>query len=203
MKKAMVKLKTYLTYPISNMNSKLLIIGLILLTIIFVTGCIENSEITENATNNLTTQNQNSEWKPVSSRDLSTLQLTPQPGEYFTHEGEKSKLLLYDYNLKYCYLSQKDICLPDIANVGDLGIVINGTIKNEYAREYFILMSASAINSEGERIGGITDRGGPLCGNIVLSVESGQTDIFEMHLKYREDIEQIVISASVHELPPP
>ena len=198
----MVKLKMYLTYPISNMNSKLLIIGLILLTIIFVTGCIENSEITENATNNLTTQNQNSELKPVSSRDLSTLQLTPQFGEYFTSEGGKSKLLLSDSNLKYCYLSQKDICIPDAANVGDLCIVINGTIKNEYVKDYYILMSAHALNSEGELIGGITDSG-PICGTIVLHVKSGQTDIFNMHLKYREDIEQIVIRANVHEVPPP
>jgi len=201
-KKAMVKLKTYLTYTISNINSKLLIIGLILLTIIFVTGCIDNSEITENATNNLTAQNQNSEFKPFSSRDLSTLQLTPQLGEYFTREGNKSKLLLNDSNLKYCYLSQKDICLPDAANVSDLGIIINGTIKNEYARDYYILMSARALNSEGELIGGITDSG-PICGTIVLHVKSGQTDFFEMHLKYREDIEQIVIRASVHEVPPP
>lgn len=196
----MVKLNTYLTDLISNMNSKLLISGLMLL-IIIVTGCIENSEITENATNNLTTQNQNSELKPVSSRDFGILQLTPQPGEYFTHEGKESKLLLKDSNLKYCYLSQKDICLSDAANVGDLGIVIHGTIKNEYARDYFIMMSACALNSEGELIGCNTESG-PICGSIVLHVKSGQTDIFEMHLKYREDIEQIVIYASVDEVPP-
>ena len=198
----MVKLKTYLTYPISNMNLKLLIIGLILLTTIFITGCIKNSETTENATNNLTTQNQNSELKPVSSRDLNTLQLTPQPGEYFTSEGNKSKLLLTDSNLKYCYLSEKDICLPNAANVGDLGIVINGTIKNEYDRDYYILMSARIFNPEGELIGGITDYG-PICGTIVLYIKSGQIDTFELHLKYREDIEQIVICASVYEQPPP
>lgn len=63
-------------------------------------------------------------------------------------------------------------------------------------------MSASAFNSKGELIGGITDSG-PICGTIVLHTESGQTDTFEMHLKYREDIEQIVIHASVHEIPPP
>lgn len=202
MKKAMIKLKTYLTHPISNINSKLWIIGLILLTIILVTGCIKNSEIIENTTDNLTTQNHNSELKPVSSRDLSTLQLTPQPGEYFTDEGGKSKLLLNDSNLKYCYLSEKDICLSDAANVGDLGIVINGTIKNEYDRGYYILMSACTFNPEGEPIGGITDRG-PICGTIVLHVKSGQTDTFEMHLKYGADIEQIAIRASVHEVPPP
>lgn len=198
----MVKLKTCLTYPVSNINSKLWVIGLILLTSIFVTGCIKNSEIAENATDNLTTQNQNSELKPVSSRDLSTLQLTPRPGEYFTDEGEKSKLLLNDSNLKYCYLSEKDICLPDAANVGDLGIIINGTIKNEYDRDYYILMSARTFNPEGALIGCITDSG-PICGTIVLYVKSGQTDTFEMHLKYGGDIEQIVIRASVHEIPPP
>ncbi len=197
----MLKLKTYLTYPISNMNLKSLIIGSMLLIIIFATGCIENSDITENATNNLTTLNQNSELNQFLP-DLSNLQLTPQPGEYFTWEGNESKLFFNDLNLTYGYLSQKDICLPDAADVGDLGIVINGTIKNEYARDYYILMSARAFNSKGELIGGITDSG-PICGTIVLHTKSGQTDTFEMHLKYREDIEQIVIRASVHEVSPP
>jgi len=129
--------------------------------------------------------------------------LTPQPGEYFTYRGNKSKILLNDSRLKYCFLELKDICPPDAANVGDLGIVITGTIKNEYDRDYYICMAAHAFNSEGEQIGGSIDRG-PVCGVIAPYVKSGQTRDFELHLKYKEDIERIVLSVGcVSEIPPP
>jgi len=135
--------------------------------------------------------------------DIPHLNLTPQPGEYFTYHGNKSKILLNDSRLKYCFLELKDICPPDAANVGDLGIVITGTIKNEYDRDYYICMAAHAFNSEGEQIGGSIDRG-PVCGVIAPYVKSGQTRDFELHLKYKEDIERIVLSVGcVSEIPPP
>jgi len=97
----------------------------------------------------------------------------------------------------------KDICPPDAANVGDLGIVITGTIKNEYGRDYYICMAAHAFNSEGEQIWGSIDPG-PVCGIIAPYVKSGQTGDFELHLKYREDIERIELSVGcVSEIPQP
>ena len=135
--------------------------------------------------------------------DIPHLNLTPQPGEYFTYRGNKSKILLNDSRLKYCFLELKDICPPNAANVGDLGIVITGTIKNEYDRDYYICMAAHAFNSEGEQIGGSIDPG-PVCGIIAPYVKSGQTRDFELHLKYREDIERIELFVGcVSEIPPP
>lgn len=135
--------------------------------------------------------------------DLPHLNLTPQPGEYFTYRGNKSKILLNDSRLKYCFLELKDICPPNAANVGDLGIVITGTIKNEYDRDYYICMVAHAFNSEGEPIGGSIDPG-PVCGIIAPYVKSGQPGDFELHLKYREDIERIELFVGcVSEIPPP
>ncbi|MDD2666128.1 MAG: hypothetical protein PHD13_06955 [Methanocellales archaeon] len=129
--------------------------------------------------------------------------LTPQPGEYFTYRGNKSKILLNDSRLKYCSLELNDICSLNAANVGDLGIVITGTIKNEYDRDYYICMAAHAFNSEGEQIGGSIDPG-PVCGIIAPYVKSGQTEDFELHLKYREDIERIELFVGcVSEIPPP
>ena len=134
--------------------------------------------------------------------DIPHLNLTPQPGEYFTYRGNKSKILLNDSRLKYCFLELKDICPPNAANVGDLGIVIAGTIKNEYDRDYWICMAAHAFNSEGEQIGGSIDPG-PVCGIIAPYVKSGQTGDFELHLKYREDIERIELFVGcVSEIPP-
>ena len=130
--------------------------------------------------------------------------LTPQPGEYFTYRGNKSKVLLIDSRLKYCFLEPDDICPPNAANVGDLGIVIAGTIKNEYDRDYYICMAAHAFNSQGEQIGGSIDSRGPICGVIALYVKSQQTKSFRLHLKYREDIERIeLIVGCVSEIPPP
>ena len=129
--------------------------------------------------------------------------LTPQPGEYFTYRGNKSQILLNDSRLKYCFLELKDICPPNAANVGDLGIVITGTIKNEYDRDYYICMAAHAFNSEGEQIGGSIDPG-PVCGIIAPYVKSGQTGDFELHLKYKEDIKRIELFVGcVSEIPPP
>ena len=135
--------------------------------------------------------------------DIPHLNLTPQPGECFTYRGNKSKILLNDSRLKYCFLELKDICPPNVANVGDSGIVITGTIKNEYDRDYFVCMAAHAFNSEGERIGHSIDPG-PVCGMIAPYVKCGQTGNFELHLKYRADIERIELFVGcVSEIPPP
>ena len=136
--------------------------------------------------------------------DIPHLNLTPQPGEYFIYRGNKSKILLNDSRLKYCFLELKDICPPNAANVGDLGIVITGTIKNEYDRDYYICMAAHAFNSEGEKIGHSIDSRGPICGVIAPYVKSGQTGDFELHLEYREDIERIELFVGcVSEIPLP
>ena len=140
---------------------------------------------------------------PTPPINVSFPHLTPQPGEYFTYRGNKSQILLNDSRLKYCFLELNDICLPNAANVGDLGIVITGTIKNEYDRDYYICVAAHAFNSEGAQIGHSIDPG-PVCGIIAPYVKSGQTGDFELHLKYREDIERIELFVGcVSEIPPP
>jgi hypothetical protein len=64
-------------------------------------------------------------------------------------------------------------------------------------------MAAHAFNSEGEQIGGSIDPG-PVCGIIAPYVKSGQTGDFELHLKYREDIERIELFVGcVSEISPP
>ena len=52
------------------MNTKLIITGLILLTIIFISGCIEDSENVDNTENTLTTQHQKVELKAVEGIDF-------------------------------------------------------------------------------------------------------------------------------------
>lgn len=133
--------------------------------------------------------------------------LTTQSGEYFTIDKKKSNLLLIDSHLDYYSLEQNDrgndIWFDDVANVSDTGIVITGIIKNEYDKDYYISMSAKAFNSEGETIGWNTDWG-PIYGVICIYVESGQTEDFELHLKYYEKyIENIDITVGLSEIPLP
>lgn len=150
-----------------------------------------------------------SDWQSTkieSTKEVPTMtdipHLTPQPGEYFTYRGNKSQILLNDSCLKYCYLEPNDICPPE-ANEGDPGIVITGTIKNEYDRDYYICMSAYAFNSEGEQIGHSIDQG-PVCGIVAPYVKSGQSGDFELHLKYSEDIERIELFVGcISDIPPP
>jgi len=133
--------------------------------------------------------------------------LTTQPGEYFTIDKKKSNLLLIDSHLDYYSLEQNDkgndIWFDDVSNVSDTGIEITGIIKNEYNKGYYISMSAKAFDSEGETIGWNTDWG-PIYGVICFYVESGQTEDFELHLKYYEkDIENIDITVGLSEIPLP
>jgi hypothetical protein len=125
----------------------------------------------------------------------------PQPGEYLTYGENKSKILLVDSGVVYCTIEFDSP--PYGAHVGDPGIVVGGTIKNEYDKDYWICLRAVAFNSEGEEIGHSIDLGS-FVGIIALHVGSGQTGNFGLHLKYREDIERIeFFVGSVSEIPPP
>jgi hypothetical protein len=129
------------------------------------------------------------------------IQLTPGLGEYLPYRENKSEILLIYSSVGYCTI---DFDSPPYgAHVGDPGIVVGGTIKNEYDRDYWISVGAVAFNSEGEEIGHSIDLG-PFVGIIALHLESGQTGGFGLHLKYNENIERIEIYVgSVSEMPPP
>jgi hypothetical protein len=143
--------------------------------------------------------------------------LTPEPCEHFAYilvlteddlfknvTTDESKILLLSARLEKVQL-EEDYFSPwwGNANAGDPGFKVSGEIKNDYDRDYYVCMSAYAFNSGGEIVGGSMDRG-PIFGVIALYVKGGQTGYFQLHLKYREDIEHIELKVgNVSDVPPP
>lgn len=141
-------------------------------------------------------------WHEISSQpdstahDISKIKINPV-------EYDKTKLL--DYYLNYTTLEEKDICgrPGDPARAGDAGIVIRGTLKNEYDKDYYIFLSAEAYDSKGNLLGRSLDSG-PICGMIAPYVISNKSEKFELHLKYYDTISKInLFSGGISEIPPP
>ncbi|NJD51849.1 MAG: hypothetical protein FIB07_03185 [Candidatus Methanoperedens sp.] len=143
----------------------------------------------------------NEKWHEISSQpstapDISKIKINPI-------EYDKTKLL--DYYLNYTTLEEKDICgrPGDPARAEDTGIVIRGTLKNEYDKDYYIFLSAEAYDSKENLLGRSLDSG-PICGMIAPYVISNKTEKFELHLKYYETISKIkLFSGGISEIPPP
>ncbi|MFO7967340.1 MAG: hypothetical protein R6U44_07055 [Archaeoglobaceae archaeon] len=137
--------------------------------------------------------------------DPQTIDLVPQD-EFFTLRNSKTKMLLINSSISYETLNI-DMCPStkerwEVKN-GDLGIVVNGTLKSEYEKDYWVCLNAFAYNSTGARVGGTLELG-HICGSINLHIDGGSTEHFKMHLNYREDIESIEINCGcVSEIPPP
>ena len=149
--------------------------------------------------------------------DLSKIKIYPREGEYLSSGsynkiavfGENkettyidAKILLLNYSLNYTILKNEDICLPYTANPGDSGILIRGTLKNKYDKDYWIILSASAYDSTENLLGRSLDSG-PICGIIARYLKSNETENFELHLKYSTAISKINLSGGISEIMPP
>ena len=106
-------------------------------------------------------------------------------GEHLNYrEGEETKVFLIDSYARYgAYY--KDIYLPSSsAKRGDPCVIINGTIRNDYDKDYFIPLSADLFNSRGEEVGTVISYNAPLPGFTVVYAKSGCTTLFEIYVKY-------------------
>lgn len=126
--------------------------------------------------------------------------------EFLTLRNNKTKLLLVNSSISYEFLDI-GMCPSTIerwgVKTGDLGIEVNGTLKSEYEKDYWVCLNALAYNSTGALVGGTLDMG-HICGSIPVHVDGGSAAYFKMHLNYREDIERIEINCGcVSEIPPP
>ena len=140
------------------------------------------------------------------------IKIYPGNGEYFSSEGYNNKIAISDpdgniyveakisllnYSLNYATLKSSG-CVRDMASLEDPGIVIRGTLKNEYDKDYWIILVATAYDSNGNIIGRSLDSG-PICGAITRQVESNMTENFELHLKYDNKISRISISGDLRD----
>ena len=194
---------------LNNNNNKIVFAGLIIISV-FVPGCID-SFLSESYTESTGTDQavsptvtftpdsiQPPAAVPINSSMPDTSKIKINPIEYYNTR-------LLDYYLNYTTLEEKDICgrPGDPARAGDAGIVIRGTLKNEYDKDYYIFLSAEAYDSKGNLLGRNLDPG-PVCGMIAPHVESNKSEKFELHLKYYDTISKInLFSGDVSEIPPP
>lgn len=143
-------------------------------------------------------------WYEISTQpvaiqpDLSKIKINQREGDYLLD----GKILLLNYSLNYTTLKREDICFPYSANSGDPGIVIRGALKNEYDKDYWIILGAAAYDSNENLLGRSLDSG-PICGIIARHVESNMTENFELHLKFNNTISKINLSGSISEICPP
>lgn len=149
----------------------------LILTIFFVSGCLgSDSERSDLMT------------------DLSKIKIYPNNGSYFPG----TKMSLMDYSLNYTARTE-DVCTIDNTEPGDLGILVEGTIKNEYDKDYWISIDAQAYDFDGNSIKHSTIL--PWC--TARYIENNNIEVFKIHLKYNNEISRINIDISVSDFPPP
>ena len=91
-------------------------------------------------------------------------------------------------------------------NKGDPCILINGTIQNEYGRDYYFAITAEVENSTGQKIGPILTVNSPQPGFAVAKVNSGSTASFDVRIKYTgKDVVdyELFVAFEPSETPPP
>ena len=134
---------------------------------------------------------------------------SPKGGEYlYFRGGEKTKVFLINSNMKYGTYDE-DIFWPPWPNYsakkGDPCVIINGTIRNEYDKDYFICLTADIYNTKGEKVGTvITYATKPVF--TVVHAKSNGISPFEIHIKYdKKDIigYDIFVAFEPSEIPPP
>jgi len=130
-------------------------------------------------------------------------------GKYLHYlDGEESRVFLIESHLSYGVYDRDvlDVVSGFSAKKGDPCVIINGTIRNDYDRDYYFSITADLYNSEGEKVGIILTDNAPFHGFTVAYVRSGHTGYFEMHVKYdKKDIKNydLFLKYRPHERPPP
>jgi len=103
--------------------------------------------------------------------------------------GAETKAFLVDSQLYYG-VYEENITRPGLseswctANAGDPCVVISGTIRNDYDKDYWFAITGDVYNSKGESIGPILTEHSPHPGFTVTYADSGAVESFEMRIKY-------------------
>lgn len=120
--------------------------------------------------------------------------------------GAETKVALLDSHLYYGVYEQ-DISLAGYTvKKGDPCVIINGTIRNDYDKDYFFCIGANVYNSKGEKVEPILTIYSPGLDFTVAFAKSGSTGDFLIQLPYgRKDIKSydLFIAYNPEETPPP
>ena len=91
-------------------------------------------------------------------------------------------------------------------NEGDPCIIINGTLRNDYPKDYYFAITANVYNVAGEKIEPILTTNSPQPGFSVVQINKGSVGFFELQLKYNsKDISNydLLLALEPSEAPPP
>lgn len=108
-----------------------------------------------------------------------------------------TKIVLINSNLTYhtSELTERDIFGDTIINKGDPYVEINGTIKNEYDKDYFFWLYGNIENKSGETVGHTL--AGHLAGSFnapYIHLNKSSTTSFSMKIAYNKtDVESYLI----------
>ena len=69
-------------------------------------------------------------------------------------------------------------------NNGDACVIINGTIRNDYFKDYYFSITANVYNSTNQKVGPILTADSPQPGFTVTKVSSNSTGTFEIQSRY-------------------
>jgi hypothetical protein len=153
---------------------------------------------------------------PVSEKQPSTYP-TPSPkgGEYLhflndSQEGGETRVFLIDSRLYYGVYNES-FTRSGAAGVysvskGDPCVFINGTVRNEYDRDYYFCVTTEAHNSTGAKIGPILTVNSPQPGFTAAEVNSNSTGAFAIQIRYAgEDVVdyELFLAFEPSEVPPP
>jgi hypothetical protein len=92
-----------------------------------------------------------------------------------------------------------------IAN-GDPCVIINGTIRNDYEKDYYFCITADVTNSKGEKIEPILTIDSPHPGFTIAYAEKDANGNFKIQIKYdAKDIMdyELFVAFEPYETPPP
>jgi hypothetical protein len=116
----------------------------------------------------------------------------PQRGIYLHYTdrqgGAQSKLFLVNSDLIYGVYNESftysDVIGFYSINKGDPCVIINGTVRNDYGKDYYFAITADVYNSRGEKIGPVLNANSPLPGVSVTKIDANSTGSFEIQIKY-------------------
>lgn len=134
---------------------------------------------------------------------------SPKGGEYlYFRGGEKTKVFLIESNMRYGTYDKNIFggWLNYSTKKGDPCVIINGMIRNEYDRDYFICLTGDIYNTKGEKVGTVISPYATKPGFTVVHAKNNSISPFKIHIKYdKRDIigYDIFVAFEPHELPPP
>ena len=194
-----------------EMMKKILVIVVIVAAVIasvgmFMGGIIREEPSVPASTPTITPSPKTTHATP--SHEQSPIPL-PKGGEYlYFRGGEETKVFLINSNMSYG-IYDENISLGRInylAKKGDPCVIINGTIRNEYDKDYFICLMADIYNTKGENVGTVISPHAAQPGFTVTHPKSKGISPFEIHVKYdkRDIIDyDVFVAFEPQELPPP